>query len=77
MTLKITPLVTLLFGFALLLVGQMSDLQTQQTTMNVAMCVLAIRSGLSTRRYGLQSNQLCATSLKLQRKAGAVRGIPI
>jgi hypothetical protein len=35
MTLKITPLVTL-FGLALLLVGQTSDLQTQQTTMNVS-----------------------------------------
>jgi hypothetical protein len=76
MTLKITPLVTL-FGLALLLIGQTSDLQTQRTTMNAAMCVLAIRSGLSTRRSGLQSNQLCATSFELQCKIEAVRGIPI
>ena len=76
MTLQITPLVTL-FGLALLLVGQTSEPQTQQTTMNVAMCVLAIGSGLSIRRSGLQSTQLCATSLELQRKAGVVRGTPI
>jgi hypothetical protein len=76
MTLQITPLVTL-FGLALLLVGQTSDPQTQQTTMNVAMCVLAIRSGLSTRRFGLQSNQLFATSFELRCKAEAVRDIPI
>jgi hypothetical protein len=75
MTLQITPLVTL-FGLALLLVGQTSDPQTQQTTMNVAMCVLAIRSGLSTRRFGLQS-QLFATSFELRCKAEAVRDIPI
>jgi hypothetical protein len=76
MTLKITPLVSLV-GLALFLVGQTSDLQTQQTAMNVGMCLLAIRSGLSTRRSGLKSNQLCATSFELRRKAEAVRGIPI
>jgi hypothetical protein len=77
MTLKITPLVVALFGLALLLVGRTSDLQTQRTTMNAAMCVLAIRAGLSTRRSGLQSNQLRATSFELRRKAEAVTGIPI
>ena len=76
MTLKITPVV-IPFGLALLLVGQISDPQTQQTTMNVAMCVLAIGSGLAIRRSGLQSTHLCATSLELQRKAGVVRGTPI
>jgi hypothetical protein len=76
MTLEITPFVTL-FSLALLLVGQTSDLQTHRSTLNVAMCVLAIRSGVSTRRYGLQSDQLCATSFELRRKAEAVRGIPI
>ena len=73
MTLKITPLVTL-FGRALLLAGRTSDSQTQ---LNAAMCVLAIRAGQSARRFGLQSNQLFATSFELRCKAEAVRDIPI
>ena len=40
------------FGFVLLLIGRTSDQQTQQSAMNAAMCALAIRSGLSTRRSG-------------------------
>ena len=44
MTLNFMPLV-ILFGLALLLVGRTNDQQTQQTAMNMSICVLAIRSG--------------------------------
>ena len=69
-----TPIV-ILFIVALALVGQTSDQQTQQTAMNAAMCALAIRSGLSARRSGLQFGQLGATGLKFQRKAEAARSV--
>ena len=58
MTLNFMPLV-ILFGLALLLVGRTNDQQTQQTAMNMSICILAIRSGFSNRRSGLQTNQLC------------------
>ena len=32
--------------------------------MNMSICVLAIRSGFSNRRSGLQTNQLCATGFR-------------
>jgi hypothetical protein len=60
MALNVTPLV-ILFGLVLVLVGRTDDQQPQQTAMNVSMCVLAIRSGSSNRRSGLQTNQLCET----------------
>jgi hypothetical protein len=60
MTLNFTPLV-ILFGLALVLVGRTDDQQTQQTAMNVSMCLLAIRSGSSDRRSGLQTSQLYET----------------
>ena len=41
MTLNFMPLV-ILFGLALLLVGRTNDQQTQQTAMNMSICVLAI-----------------------------------
>ena len=63
MTLNFMPLV-ILFGLALLLVGRTNDQQTQQTAMNMSICVLAIRSGFSNRRSGLQTNQLCATGFR-------------
>ena len=63
MTLNFMPLV-ILFGLALLLVGRTNDQQTQQTAMNMSVCVLAIRSGFSNRRSGLQTNQLCATAFR-------------
>ena len=63
MTLNFMPLV-ILFGLALLLVGRTNDQQTQQTAMNISICVLAIRSGFSNRRSGLQTNQLCATGFR-------------
>ena len=63
MTLNFMPLV-ILFGLALLLVGRTNDQQTQQTAMNMSICVLAIRSGFSNRRSGLQANQLCAMGLR-------------
>jgi hypothetical protein len=57
MTLNFMPLV-ILFGLALLLVGRTNDQQTQQAAMNMSICVLAILSGFSNRRSGLQANQL-------------------
>ena len=63
MILNFMPLV-ILFGLALLLVGRTNDQQTQQTAMNISICVLAIRSGFSNRRSGLQTNQLCATGFR-------------
>ena len=41
MALNFVPLV-IVFGLALLLVGRSSDQQTQQTAMNMSICVLAI-----------------------------------
>jgi hypothetical protein len=76
MKLSSTSLI-ILFGFVLLLIGQTSDQQTQQSAMNAAMCALAIRSGLSTRRSGIQLSQLCATGLEFERKAEAASGVPI
>ena len=67
MTLNFMPLV-ILFGLALLLVGRTNDQQTQQTAMNMSICVLAIRSGFSNRRSGLQTNQLCATGFRAGRR---------
>ena len=64
MTLNFMPLV-ILFGLALLLVGRTNDQQTQQTAMNISICVLAIRSGFSNRRSGLQTNQFCATAFEV------------
>jgi hypothetical protein len=72
MTLNSTARV-ILFGLALVLVGRTDDQQSQQTAMNVAMCALAIRSGLLTRQSGLQLSQLGATGLEFQRKAEAGR----
>jgi hypothetical protein len=63
MTLNFMPLV-ILFGLALLLVGRTNDQQTQQTAMNMGISVLAIRSGFSNRRSGLQTNQLCSTGFR-------------
>jgi hypothetical protein len=74
MELNATPIV-ILFGLALALVGRTSDQQTQQTAINAAMCALAIRSGLSTGRSGLQLSQLGATGLEFRRKAEAARSV--
>jgi hypothetical protein len=41
-----------LFGLALISVAQANDQQTQQACMNVATCLLAVRSGASVRRSG-------------------------
>ena len=51
MTLNFMPLV-ILFGLALLLVGRTNDQQTQQTAMNMSICVLAIRSGFFKSSIG-------------------------
>jgi hypothetical protein len=74
MNFNATPIV-ILFGLALALVDRTSDQQTQQTAMNAAMCALAIRSGLSARRSGLQFGQLGATGLEFQLKAEAARSV--
>jgi hypothetical protein len=76
MALNFVPMV-IVFGLALLLVGRSSDQQTQQTAMNMSICVLAIRSGFSNRRSGLQTNQLSTTLGLAQHVAAAPHGLDV
>jgi hypothetical protein len=46
----------ILFGLALAGVVRANDQQAQQAFVNVAICLLAVRSGSSTRRSDLQGN---------------------
>ena len=63
MTLNFRPLV-ILFGLALLLVGRTNDQQTQQTAMNMSICVLVTRSGFWNSPIRPSTNQLCATGFR-------------
>jgi hypothetical protein len=69
----LNAMLVILFGLTLLLVGRTNDQQTQQAATNESICVLAIRSGLSTRGSGVQLSQVYATGLGVHGRAESAR----
>jgi hypothetical protein len=54
----------ILFGLALAGVVRANDQQAQQAFVNVAICLLAVRSGSSTRRSDFQENHTSIAALE-------------